>query len=104
VPCVLLERLQLCDILRNLVLLGGKLVLFDGKLLLLGSELFKPLLRGGELILFGGQLLLRARELFDTLSCRGEVLFHCLELFRQFGRSCGYPGRCGGRCLRERSV
>ena len=46
----LLQRLEFCDALASLVLLGYKL-------LLLGRELIELLLRGGELLLLGGKFL-----------------------------------------------
>src|SRR5215470_6573595 len=71
-PDVLLARLQLCDILRQLLLLGGKLSL-------LGCKLLELLLHCGKLLLFGGQLLYAAPD-------ERDILRQCLKLLRQFGR------------------
>lgn len=84
----LLQRLEFCDALASLFLLGCKL-------LLLGGELIKLLLRGGKLLLFGGKLL--------------HAVMQGADVFRQFfqlpahircndGRGCdrGWRGcRCG---------
>lgn len=84
----LLQRLEFCDALASLFLLGCKL-------LLLGRELIELLLRGGELLLLGGKLL--------------HAVMQGADVFRQFfqlpahircndGRGCdrGWRGcRCG---------
>ena len=78
-PDGLLARLQFCDIL-------GHLFLLRSKLLLLGNELLKLLLRGGKLLLLGGKLLYPAPH-------EGEILHHRVKLLRQFRRCCRHTGR-----------
>ena len=78
-PDGLLARLQFCDIL-------GHLFLLRSKLLLLGNELLKLLLRGGKLLLLGGKLLYPAPH-------EGEILRHRVKLLRQFRRCCRHTGR-----------
>ena len=83
----LLQRLEFCDALASLFLLGCKL-------LLLGRELIELLLRGGELLLLGGKFL--------------HAMMQGADVFRQFfqlpahircndGRGCDRGWR-GCRC------
>jgi hypothetical protein len=63
----------------------GHLVLLRRKLLLLGNELLKLLLRSGKLLLLGGKLLYPAPH-------EGEILHHRVKLLRQFRRRCRRAG------------